>query len=316
MKPDNRNLTVTWNITKNCLYNCNICATRNDRMELDSKQKLHVLHSIIDTKHYQISELDFAGGDPITDESSLQTILLAKKLLGRDFVTVTTTGRGIRNVEKELLSQLLYKCELSLDISCTEDIRKEDTYSHDSLSVIQEYAGFFTYLTINIPILSTDVSRNQIKALADMINQISVFDLRVVLIRLMPVGLQSQANMPEHYHPERVIGDLKAFIHPAIPVHLHCVLRGEINQDISHCGMAQTKIGIDCAGNVFSCAWAGDYNYPYALDTFPFYIGNLLVSSLDELLSGEKARQLSHMAYHFGAKCALLDRKSIKEVKI
>lgn len=307
MKPDNRNLSVTWNITKKCLYNCNICATRNNRKELDSKQKLHVLHSIIDTKHYQISELDFAGGDPLTDESSLETILLAKKLLGRDFVSVTTTGRGIRNVEKELLPQLLYKCELSFDISSTENIRKEATYSHDCLSVIREYTGFFTYLTINIPILSTDVSREQIKALADIINQIEVCDLRIVFIRLMPVGLQSLAEMPEHYHPERVIDDLKAFIHPTIPVHLHCVLRGEVNHDISHCGMAQTKIGVDCAGNVFSCAWAGDCDYPHALDTYPFYIGNLLISSLDELLLGEKVRRLSHMANHFGTKCVLLD---------
>lgn len=314
MKSKSRNISVTWNITKNCLYNCNICATRNNRVELDRKQKVKALNSIICTNHFIISELDFAGGDPLTDDSSLETILLAKNLLGNDCVSVTTTGRGIRNVSKELLPQLLYRCELSLDISTTKNIRNEETYSIDSLSVIKEYSEFFRYLTLNIPILSTDVSKKQINELAKIINQISVNELRIVLIRLMPVGMQSSINFPKDYNPKKVIKYLKEFINPAIPIHLHCVLRGEINQDVSHCGMAQSKIGIDCSGNVFSCAWAGDCCNTHKFDTYPFYLGNLLFSNLDDLLCEKKAQELSRIAHSYGTKCALLESKKTMEV--
>ena len=95
-----RSLDVTWNITKKCLFNCKICATKNNRIELNKDEKQLLVESLCSSKEYSIHELDFAGGDPLVDPDSVETICLAQRNLGKEKVSVTTTWRGIDALNK------------------------------------------------------------------------------------------------------------------------------------------------------------------------------------------------------------------------
>ena len=75
-------------------------------------------------------------------------------------------------------------------------------------------------------------------------------------------------------------------------VHVHCALRGKIMD--SKCNMLLEKIGVDCSGNVFACAWGG-YITGYCKDNItdnPFYLGNLLEASLYDIINGCRAKDM------------------------
>lgn len=243
----------------------------------------------------------------MVDESSRNLILLAQETIGPDAVTVTTTYRGIDCVPEQQLSAFLNSCELSVDVPLQIDQRKEPTYSSGNLHAIKQYASCFARLTINIVITDSAISEEGIRRICDYLNRLKATDIRIVVIRLMPVGGLGKEQLPGEYDPSAVVNLLRKNLQPSIPVHLHCVLRGAIDQDLDHCGMASHKIGIDCAGNVFACAWAGDDYVDLPPNQNPFYLGNLLEHPLDEIMTSEKASSLARVAENAGMLCPLLD---------
>lgn len=310
----NKRIAITWNITKKCLFDCSICATRNRRHELSSSQKLAVFYSLRDIGSYHISELDFAGGDPLVDESSRRIILLAQDLLGKDTITVTTTWRGIEAVPKQELHLFLYSCELSVDITHSTSIRKELEYSAGNLRAIKQYSDYINHLTINTPIIDDDVTEMDIQVICQQLNKIIevVNNVRIVVIRLMPVGNLDGSLIQLHRSPFLTINYLRKYLDPRIEIRLHCVLRGVVDSDSMHCGAASRKIGIDCEGNVFACAWAGDSSINDAPNTNPLYLGNLLEKPLDVILDSEKATTVRKMARYAKTSCMVLDKCTIR----
>ena len=82
---------------------------------------------------------------------------------------------------------------------------------------------------------------------------------------------------------------------------LHCSLRVlpcfSGDNDDNHCSMLEKKIGIDCAGNVFACAWAGYVNGIGATQN-PYYLGNLTRVSLKDILEGRHPTSQYHILFN------------------
>ena len=69
-----------------------------------------------------------------------------------------------------------------------------------------------------------------------------------------------------------------------IKLHLHCAFRGRFGYKKDNCcNMFKNKLGIDCEGNVYTCPWCGYIEVPNADN--PFYLGNLLVKPLKDIIS-------------------------------
>lgn len=119
-------------------------------------------------------------------------------------------------------------------------------------------------------------------------------NIETTLIRLMPVGKLS--NIPKSkyksYNPIQTIYKIcEAFSRNNIDYKLHCSLRvlpalSHIGNSIENCAMLQRKIGIDCAGNVFACAWGAYVQINGQISQNPFYLGNLLQTDLLSILEG------------------------------
>lgn len=294
-------LKIIWNITNKCGYNCEICATDSDRNELDFDGKKQVLNSILSIGIQNVTEVDFAGGDPLFVEDSIQIIHSAISILGKEKISVTTTGKGINNAIKmgKNLSHLLYNCEITIDElgHVPKYLRKDTSYVESNRDAIKCVNKNIVNLTINVPILNTEIDRTDIRRLVDEIAEINVSNISVNLIRLMNVGRMNSYQYPSSYFPEHFV---KTFMEYAKNtciknVHIHCALRGKISG--SHCNMLSEKIGIDCSGNVFACAWGGyiDGYDKYNISKNPFYIGNLLEKSLLELLADKRASELEQL---------------------
>lgn len=293
-------LKIIWNITSKCGYNCEICATYSDRDELDFCGKKKILNSILSVGIENITEIDFAGGDPLFVADSIQVIHNAINVLGKEKVSVTTTGKGINNAVKmgENLSQLLYNCEVTIDcLDHISNLRKESSYVESNQNAIKCANKSIENLIINVPILNTEINNDTIRRLVDQIAEIDVSNVSVNLIRLMNVGRMDSHKYIGLYSPEHFVRTFTEYAKNTCikNVHIHCALRGKLLG--TQCNMLSEKIGIDCSGNVFACAWGG---YVEGYDKYnicknPFYIGNLLEKSLVEVLTDKRVTQLEQL---------------------
>lgn len=298
-------IRVIWNITSKCKYNCAICATHDEnRIELSAKDKLTVLNNICKAKK-MIKSVDFAGGDPLIFDENINIIQAAIEQLGEDRVSITTTGLGVSEYIKNEFASAIKHCEITIDASKSvgDDngfSRKESEYCKSNIEQVNsllEYADA-EFLTINVPIINDDLNDEDIENLINKIINIkmhhSKIDIDVTLLRLMPVGKlgknSKSMNKSKYatYNPIEVVKKIKNKLESNdIKCKLHCSLRAlpAFNDAEAHCNMLENKIGIDCAGNVFACAWGG-----YAEDQLsknPFYLGNLTKVSLLDILDGK-----------------------------
>ena len=304
--PRSESLHVIWNITQSCGYNCFICATKDDkRKELNPEKKLKVLNAIA-TEKERIKIIDFAGGDPCYSQDSIEIIENAIALFGKDVVSVTTTAIGIKKQDKRIQSRILHNCELTIDASheyLLYDSQKSikrgaEGYSRTNAESLEITSDSIRKLTINIPILDDDLNNEEIVRLAQIVKNIKDsykknVKVETVLIRLMPVGNNGIIQKKEDYtkyDPLTVAKLIKSELESRdIPCKYHCSLRTldslRDDSDSRTCSMLDHKIGIDCAGNVFACAWGGYLpGYDEVKDN-PFYLGNLCENDLSEILS-------------------------------
>jgi len=287
-------LKVIWNITNKCGFDCQICATKSgNRRELNENEKARALLSILTLGKEKIRELDFSGGDPLWDDHSRKIIKYAISQLGQERVCVTTTGRGIEKAENQQgdLSELLYNCEITIDEGneIPDSLRGQQEYSQKNSIQVQKNRKKVHKLIINVPILKTDMPEEDVEKLVDMISNIDVDNKEVVLLRLMKVG-KMEEGYPENYNPEKFIELFQKYAQEhRITVNLQCSLRGKYQQGF--CNMLEEKIGIDCTGNVFACAWGG-YISCNSIEENPFYLGNVLKQDLCIILKEEKALAL------------------------
>lgn len=304
---------IIWNITSKCPYKCDICATYDpNRKEISLQDKLKVLHSISTAKE-KIKSLDFAGGDPLSSSDSISIIKSAIESLGEEKVSVTTTGKSLEKLTRDDFSKIIRRCEITLDAShdelkaptdatqCSLISRNENEYSKNNITSASSISSYADELIINIPIIDDDLTDNEIDSLIEKIKKIKQLSgnisTSVSIIRLMPVGkLATKVTKEQYlkYHPIETVKKIILKLNESdIPYKLHCSLRilpafgSSIREN--HCSMFENKLGIDCQGNVFACAWGGYLNSSKPITQNPFYLGNLTKTPLSQILSGESS---------------------------
>lgn len=317
-----RPLKIIWNITRECGLNCSMCATHStNRKELDLSQKRQVLENLLSSNIY-FTEFDFAGGDPLFKPESRVFILMAIKLI-KNF-SITTTYRGVSElINDETIGEteknkLLDHCELTIDSDNSDSVRGENNYSDENYAIIAKIVNRMRKVSINIPITKTDLNGDKIRVVAERINGLDIRKNRITvnLLRLMPVGRFSLDKYPDNYDPLKYITEFSKYIHSDINVNIHCALRGAKCDLVDNCGMGQSKIGIDEAGNVFACAWAGYISSKNIVDN-PFYLGNLTEQSLIDILQLPRAVRLAENAKtHQDGSCRIFSYEQTKGIDI
>lgn len=313
-----RSLHIIWNITKSCPYECNICATRDDsRKELSTEEKMRVLNNIFGVKD-SIQMIDFAGGDPLCDSEVRTVITQAINSLGEDRISVTTTGEGIQNAKQdsEIFPKLVKNCEITIDAShehlssssrVSPFSRNSPDYCRHNYKQVREIVEDIQTLTVNVPLLDDDLSEAEIDNLIEEFKELrkvlSSVEIRAQLIRLMPVGAFNEhyesIDDYKRYNPINVARTVyNRLMELNIQCRYHCSLRvlPHFGNSCGRCHMLDKKIGIDCAGNVFACTWGAYLRLDSSEDIScnPFYLGNLLSSSLDNILYSPDQKNPAH----------------------
>ena len=293
LSKDLDNLKVIWNITNKCEYNCTFCATnsgakRINTDELSFEERVKIAEEL---KKIKGLRLDIAGGDPLFDSSVIRFLKHMSKYMIQD-ATITTTGLAIKNFSNgnmQVINDVTNEFDISYDYPSTwKENHRGSNYNNHNYKFIKKLIDNGIKVNILITLSKYNTKEKIIKKMIEEIKSINASS--ITLLRLIPVGRQSYESYKEditEYNVEMAIKLFKRSFKNKIK--LHCAYRANINSD-DRCNMLTEKIGINHLGDVFSCAWAGYLNIDN--DKNPFYLGNLIENTLEEIVNSERFTDL------------------------
>lgn len=270
---------IVWNLTNKCPFKCAICAASANLREEKQINKTNILKSIISIGKNNVC-IDFSGGDPLSNKEDIKLIKKTTKIIGKENVSVSTTGLSLEKLSDEEILELSQNYDLTYDfpIKYNELDKRDKRYNYKNIEQGRRIKNLGLALNIFIPLQNLEeyLIDELVKDLIELNpNSISI-------IRLMPVGSLSIKDLMKFdeisiYNKlkEKIIsnkykGEFKAT----------CSLRTIIN-DKKGCNMINEKYGVDHLGNLYSCIWASDILDNKNL----FKLGNLLENDMVELIS-------------------------------
>ncbi len=86
-------------MTNKCLYSCYFCCldANSPTKDLSLGEKLAVIENI---DILNVS-LDISGGEPLMSDENLELIKVISKKLGKDSISITSTGKGLERINLE-----------------------------------------------------------------------------------------------------------------------------------------------------------------------------------------------------------------------
>jgi glycosyltransferase involved in cell wall biosynthesis len=131
LRREKEKLSIIWDVTRQCAWNCSICCAsaiyNPSRKQLNSScdpnfaftgelnlsQKKRIIDSLVPGKH----RVDFSGGEVLIDAANLELIEYAARRLGKDSISLSTSGAYITDNILGILSNSINDVELTLDYS-------------------------------------------------------------------------------------------------------------------------------------------------------------------------------------------------------
>jgi len=147
---------VIWNITNRCPYSCSFCCVdANSSIEdLSLEQKLKVVENI----DVQNITIDISGGEPLMFEENLELIRLISKKLGKDSVSVTSTGKGLERVSLKDLSEYVYEIGFSYDFPFEPSPDRLLWYNSHNLEWASKLSHYGIKTMAQVPLLKSNCS--------------------------------------------------------------------------------------------------------------------------------------------------------------
>lgn len=268
-----KKVRIVWNLTHKCPYNCPHCAANsNQRPSSDLPTKLRVLASILTV--YQPLTIDFSGGDPLYEKENIPLIEMTAKILGTNNVSISTTGRSIKQLQSNQLRALAGNLDLTYDHYLGESPArtKDNEYLIDNYTQAFRAIADGLNLSVHLPIYPQ--SQSALDTLAKELSLIAPDEIG--LLQLMPLGRNRRDPIKYyHKHADYLIERLKHHGYNG-RIFKNCAMCGKCN------GLSDSKLGLDPFGNLFWCIWAADLDLPPKEN--PFYLGNLLEEDLANII--------------------------------
>ncbi len=255
-------------------------------IELNLTQKLRVLEHLRGYK----AKLDISGGDPLVIPDNWNLLEAAAERLGKENITLTATGKGVRSGDVERLSKFIGEFNFTYDVASTPSpANRPRGYAESNLHLARQLAEYGVVTRAELPLTTSNCQPAHLRQL-----YLDLADARIsklLIMRLFPVGRAS-------LHGESVVsrtGYLQAIVtlremehQCASPkLHLQCALR-HLDPSLTidggnPCDLLSRSFGLMADGTLLLSPWAiGPTGAPLSQD---WVIGNLAETPLSDLLA-------------------------------
>lgn len=268
--------------------------------ELTWERKLAVL----DHLKGESVRLDISGGDALTIAEGRSLLLEAKNRLGRDHVTLTVTGAGLRECDIPMVADSIHEFNFTFDPGSSEqsDLRPS-TYGRSNLRLAKKMCQLGVSVRAEMPLTRAAIDTQRLTQAYDQLAQAGVREL--LLMRLFAVGrgqLQAHAipSRSQYLHAIDTLRNLAERRGDGPKIKLQCALRhltheaGFESTSKNPCDLATKSFGIMANGTLLTSPWAiGPNGAP--LDP-SFVLGNLAETPFAQLRALSISHELSRRA--------------------
>ncbi len=300
-------LRIVWNITNSCPFNCPMCVVSANCRKEKNIDKEKILSSLLTFDNITI---DFAGGDPLYLPENIEIIKKASKILGRDNISISGTGLSLLKFTDEELINLSSSYDLTYDFPkkyIEYDIR-DKRYNLINYEQCKRLLNLDLQVDIYLPI------RNMPKEYFDELAK-DLCDINpgsINFLKLMPLNEKYEEDVDSVNLSNYLANQLRKNGYTK-KIGINCALKEDYDCK-NNCNMlTERKVGLDQYGNLYTCIWASDILIDREIN--PFYLGNLLDNTLDEILNNENTRNMYESLKNDRDKCYVLHYYNNKKRK-
>lgn len=300
-------------LTLDCPHACTICAVNARHTRgLVAATAEHtaradaLIAAMADLGRLGDVSLDFSGGDPLSFPCWREVVTAAGQVVGRDAVSVSTTGTWLDDGALEVLDSI--SGEVYLTVETVRDSRVSCRSRHcvpDAWAALDRMRR--SHLVRGAALVlraSLDLSRDHLARLYDALADVGVAALLV--LRLMPVGRASVLSheMLSRHETLAALDILRDLEHADGPrLRLHRLLHPLLGEPMVCCGARD--IYVSANGTVTDCPWAIDLSGA-ALPEFA--LGSIHQNTIADVYLGRRAAQRRAEAAVPTADCRLIQR--------
>lgn len=292
-------LSVIYDITRQCPMKCPICCMGAlpgplaRQGELTLAQKLQLMDQLAEVNKTRDVHIDFSGGEIFTNtDENVQVLERAASLLGREKVSVSSSGYRINDALARRLSTCISECEMTMDCLPGEPyLLRPKEYAQAAVNALPHLRKYCIPIGIQTVLAKPNSDEAHLRAMYKWLCANGID--RWSLLRFYPSGRgrffeDQRLSAEDEAHAVSLIRQMEqanASRHkPSID--FHYTMPGHAKYT-TVCRCVRKSIGILPDGRVTGCFWAVDADMNITDDSF--YLGSVAETSLAQILSGPKA---------------------------
>lgn len=291
-------LSIIWDITKQCPWNCSICCMSAEngksarKGELTLEEKLQTVRSIADySQTVRPVRVDISGGELFTNfEENFLVVQEASRLLGRENVGLSISGFGVTDERAKRLSDVVHDCEMTMDtLPGVPYALRPDGYPKAAAAAVPLLKKYGIEVGVQTVLTISNTNEQNLRDLYRYLCELGVDNWS--FIPFYPSGRGAQypeqsLSFEEQLRAVRFVRELTAGNPGSGPkVDFHYTMP-ESGKDIT-CRCVRKSVGILYDGTVVSCFWGVDGGG----EPLPkFLLGSMKTQEFSEILRGPKAK--------------------------
>ncbi len=294
----NSKLSVVYDVTKKCPWNCSICCMgaistcKALEGELSLERKLSLMDDLAEVNQTRDVHIDFSGGEIFTNMDHLLVIEKAASLLGKGKIGVSTSGFMMSDSLAERLSHSVNDCELTMDTipGCAYSLRPTG-YAVAAANAIPHLQKYGIRTGIQTVLAHSNCTEQILGGLYEYLCKVGIDNWS--LLKFYPSGrgkdyIHECLTDEETAWAIKFITDLDTSNHSnqKPEIDFHYTMKGHKKYS-SECRCVRKSIGILPDGTVTSCFWAVDSSTNVVSPKY--LLGSVKRNTIGEILKGEKA---------------------------
>lgn len=259
-------------------------------LELTLAEKVVILDNL---RGHNI-RLDISGGDVLSPRENYTLLQEAANRFGRDAITLTATGAGLAHYDIQALAGMISELNFTFDGEPDEaDPLRPSTYARSNLQRARKFGAAGVSTRAECPLSAQNLEPAVLTRIYMQLHEAGID--KFLLMRLFPVGrgaLVPEA-IPTNEQYRRAIVTLRSLEakYEFPRVKLQCALRLMEGPSAENpCDAFSQSFGLTWDGVLLGSPWAMNTSGRPA--DAAWVLGNLVTSTLSEVLATEKAQRM------------------------